>query len=265
MSAGLLASLLFSFSSIIMAQGITVLNPGKFLYAPNDSCYLSLTLPFNDSPVISIGDTTSILQLKYYSPNGYDYDLADHVDNGIIKMDSIKGGSHVIILHKKNKATLTVKELEKFVSDFNPANGNQLLKAATGDFIKINLHENNKTIFQAGNYYTENATSSTTLPLEIVPVENFYQPVSKSQKTGFRVLFRGEPVPNANITMVYKKDEESKPVVQSFTTGKNGKINAVITPSGTYLMSYSMIPKIPAGNPATWQAYATTLLWGYLK
>ena len=245
---------------------------GKYIYQPNDSaCFhneFSGPLTSQQSPL----SAKDMQQLMHYAPDGFDYDILqslkqDACMKGAFYVDSLKEGTHMVILHSKNfLKEFTPDSLRSYImKNVSPSTiKNAGASEITNSNSTIQYQLSFKSIVQVGKKYTENASLKTSLPLDIVPEQNVYaikegKPVSIT----LCIYFKGQPVKNALIRILHKNVNGDILSETIFTSNKKGRIKIPVDATGEWIANAVHMVKSSTGSSAALQTYLASVSWGY--
>ena len=253
-------------------QAVNGLLPGKYLYAPNDSALFRLSFLIPSTVENQKLDVNDLQQLRHYAPDGFDYDLQKHLQDaggmpGSFYVDSLQGGTHMVILHSKNIYKEFPRDsiheyIKKYVSAGDLKNFNESSDSTHKTTMQFQLSF--KCILQAGKIYSDNSELKTSLPLDIVPQKNVYAAKKgKPVKTTFTVYFKGKPVKKAKIHLMHRNNDGIILSGLPVTADNRGRIKIRVEQTGEWIISSVHLVKTTAGSKAEWQNYLAGVSWGF--
>ncbi len=218
------------------------------------------------------GNRDHIQQLFHYSPSGAYTDLSAVLS--LKKGDSVQlplreEGTHMVIFNSRN--SFTNAEAEKFQADLKEMGLNEAIKYREQhqeDKLpgKEYIQHSIKTIFQVGGKLTDDCLLPTSLPLDILPLENPYAvPLGSNReapvKVRFQVLFNKMPLYNVLVKVTYSTSQQTIKT-EEYRTNRRGLITAERRP-GSYMVSCAYMVRNDPDTSAQWQRYAGSLSFEY--
>ncbi|RYY57197.1 MAG: DUF4198 domain-containing protein [Chitinophagaceae bacterium] len=241
------------------------LAPGKFIYKKGDVLTLRFEVGEDFTGEGWTGNRDKVVSLLHHAPSGT-FSIAD-------KMPAVKGdsmrltleeeGTQMISFNSNNSfISLPAKEFEAYLREDQLADALEFRKRnRESDSTGREYYQRSvKTIFQVGGLFTPGICSKTSLPLDLVPLQNPYQ-LQEDDSLTVRVLFKGEPLKN-QYTVVWHRNREIFLKVP-YRTNDKGEIRFPVIPRSKWMVSTVKMERLEKGGPADWQSYWGSLTWGY--
>ncbi len=264
--------LLFLVSYTLLTAHEFWLAPDKYFYTIRDIALIRFRVGENFTGENWAGNKEKIKRLTHYLPNETQVDIAERLSTQ--KGDSIRlplqtEGTHMVVFNSTNSHIEL--EADKF-NDYLKEDG---LQAAI-DFRQKNnettkpgkeyYQRSVKTIIQVGDLKTDACTKPTSLPLDIIPLENPYAtpamaPADNLPAVKFRILFKGKPLANLLVKTWYR-EKNGTARMQEYRTNSRG-IVTVKRYSGPFMVSAVHMERLNGDEKADWQSYWASLNFEY--
>jgi uncharacterized GH25 family protein len=244
------------------------LKPSQFFVAEND------TLPavvLNGTFVESANsiERARIAELVVLSPSGrHRLDTTDWKAAGDTSRITFKTGSAGTYVYgvstRSSEIELDAKDFNQYLRD-DGLPDELARRRATGEIAldaKERYAKHVKAIVQVGDARSEHYGKLLGFPAEIVPLVNPYGR-SGNRRIGFKVLFKGRPVPNAFVLYGGTGDRGSRIAERSLRTGPDGTVEIGAAQRGVWYLKYIHMARL-AGNPngVTHESHWTTVTFG---
>lgn len=240
------------------------IQPDRFLYEPYQSISLRFWVGENFDGKNWTGNNQSVIGI-FVSQQRLSDSLTENL--GAESGDSLElsfqdEGTAMITLQTKNKHIFldAVKFREYLeedglqdVLDYRAAH--QETDSAAGELYQRAA----KTIVQVGDQLSNNCLQETGLPVDIIPLQNPYDPALKDSLR-FQVKYRGLPMANQLMKAWHRTNNQT----QTFDTRTNAKgvFSVPLERNGKWMVSTVHMIRITAEN-AQWQSYWASCTWGY--
>jgi uncharacterized GH25 family protein len=261
-------------SGIIIFSGIAFahefwLHPQKYFYTIRETANIRFSVGENFEGENWKGNKDEIAQLLYFTPSGNVLDIASRISGNSgdsLQLPLQEEGTHLVIFNSTNSfIKLEADKFNEYLKD-DGHNETALYRKEHGEGKKAGTEyyqRSVKTLLQVSGKLTNACTEITSLPLDIIPAENPYSipdPASnkKAIMVRYRVLFQGEPLPNALVKAWYHLPGKG-PGMDSVRTNKKGWVSLERHP-GPYMVSCVHMERAKKGGEADWQSY-----WGSLS
>ena len=261
----ILSLFILLFFSFLLSAHEFWLAPDKFLYEPGEPITIKFLVGENFEGEIWSGNRLKVNELYFYSK-----DFTDELSSEISEEN---GDSLQISLFDEGTAMLTFNSNNSFIN-LEAEKFNEYLKE---DSLQIAIdyrrehHEldiagkefyqrSAKTIIQIGELKDNTCSNKTTLPLDIIPLQNPYD-LKEIDSLTVKILFKKEPVIGALIKVWNRIDNQT--TVTNYTSDNNAEIRLPITQKGKWMVSTVKIIKLENDKQADWQSYWGSLTWGY--
>lgn len=117
-----------------------------------------------------------------------------------------------------------------------------------------------KTIFQIGKKYNNTYRQETSLPLDIIPLQNPYQLKNKDSLL-VKILFYKKPLAHQPVQLW--RQSENLSTREDFFTDENGLVHFPVEIKGTWLISTEKKMPLENNNAADCLSYQASFTWGY--
>ncbi|MES2005653.1 MAG: DUF4198 domain-containing protein [Bacteroidota bacterium] len=246
--------------------------PQKFFYTIRETAIIRFKVGEHFLGENWKGSRENIQQLLYYPPSGEVIDMSAGLSpsqGDSVRIPLKEEGTHMLVFNSTN---LSINlEPEKFNASLKEEGLDQAMA-----YRKLQKEENKtvtehyqrsvKTIFQVGGQLSDLVTRPTSLPLDIVPLENPYSIPdlykTSALKVSFRVFFKNHPLDNALVKIWYQ--EKGRGVtMDSLRTSKRGTITTERHPGPFMLSCVYMDHTLLPGRETEWQSYWASLSFEY--
>ncbi len=247
------------------------LHPQKYFYTIRETANIRFSVGENFEGENWKGNKDKIAQLAYFTPSGNVVDIAKRLSGNMgdsIQLPLQEEGTHMVIFNSTN--SFIKLDADKFnaylkedghdaTSRYRKDQGEEK-KAGTEHY-----QRSVKTILQVSDKLTNACTEATSLPLDIIPAENPYSmpdpSTNKKIMVRFRVLFQGDPLPNALVKAWYNIPGKG-PGMDSVRTNKKGWVSLERHP-GRYMVSCVHMEPAAKDGEADWQSFWGSLTFEY--
>lgn len=248
------------------------LQPEKYFYTIREIADIKFRVGENFTGDNWNGNREKIKQLTHYLPTGSTTDLTDKLSMN--KGDSIKlplqqAGTHMVIFNSTN--SFIDLEPEKFKAYLEEDGLDKALiyraqNNETGKNGREFYQRSVKTIIQIGNERTNACEEPTSLPLDIIPTENPYEPpgMQPSQElptVRFKVLFKGKAMANL-LVKTWFRNAKGGIQMETYRTNNRGFISAK-RHSGPFMVSTVYMERLTGDTGADWQSYWASVNFEY--
>jgi len=117
-----------------------------------------------------------------------------------------------------------------------------------------------KTLLQVGDLKDQTFGTTTTLPIDIVPLANPYQ-LKNKELFRVKIFYKGSPLPNALVKTWHKM--KNKTEKKDLKTNSRGEIVFPVNTHGTWMISTVKMERLLDNPVCDWQSYWGSLTWGY--
>ncbi len=266
----LLVTTILLLSLLAMAHEFWLL-PQKFFFTIREVALIRFRVGENFTGENWKGTRNKVHQLEHFTPSGKINDLSNGLSQNpgdSIRVPLQEEGTHMIIFNSTN--TFIELEPEKF-NDYLKEDGLD----ATAAYRKQKKEDTKKgtefyqrsvkTLLQVGGTLSNACTQPTSLPLDIIPVQNPYA-IPNPYQTGpafvmFRILFKNEPLPNA-LVKIWQQDKSKGVQMQTRRTNRRGMISIERIP-GPVMVSCVHMEPAQKDSGADWQSYWASLSFEY--
>ncbi|TAF63333.1 MAG: DUF4198 domain-containing protein [Cytophagales bacterium] len=232
----------------------------KFMMEPNTQITIQLKVGEGFVGEIWKG---KIKNITFYENNKKkNLTIQDTVLQQII-LDCKEVGTQLLVLESDfKKITLEAEQFNAYLEEdglnnvINHRKQNQeMTKSATELYQRCA-----KMLLQVGNVYTKQHAKKVGLPLEIILLQNPYDPNTKEVEA--QLWFDNKILPNAMIKVWWhtKDDEIASP--QNLQTNAEGKIKIPIRKEGVYMISAVNMIKNQDGQ-SDWRSYWASYVFGF--
>ena len=260
-------------TGIIIFSGIAFahefwLHPQKYFYTIRETDNIRFSVGENFEGENWKGNKDKIAQLAYFTPSGNVVDIASRLSGNMgdsLQLPLQEEGTHMVIFNSTNSfITLEADKFNEYLKD-DGHDATVLYRKKHGEEKKAGTEyyqRSVKTLLQVSGKLTNACTEPTSLPLDIIPAENPYSiPDPSSNKKlmlRFRVLFQGDPLPDALVKAWYHIPGKG-PGMDSTRTNKKGWVSLERHP-GRYMVSCVHMERAAKDGEADWQSF-----WGSLS
>ncbi|MET0636464.1 MAG: DUF4198 domain-containing protein [Chitinophagaceae bacterium] len=261
----ILLSVLFLTVVLALAAHEFWLDPGKYFYQKGETVNLRFMVGENFIGENWTGNKSKVHRLDLYSANG-SQSLTGRISASVgdsLRFPLENEGTQLICFNSTNSfISLPPKEFNEYLEEDHLADAiryrnNHGETDSTGrEFYQRSV----KTIIQVGNVFTNTFSLETSLPLDIIPLQNPYR-LDPDDSLSIRVLFRGKPLSN-QVMLVWHRNKEIFLKV-SYRTNQQGEIRFPVMSTSTWMVSTVRMERIKKGDRADWQSYWGSLTWGY--
>ena len=241
------------------------LQPDKFIYKKGDKASIRFLVGENFEGENWSGNRSRINSLFFYQ-NSLQKDISAALSEN-------KGDSLQLTLGQEGTSMVTFNSNNSFI-ELEPAKFNEYLEEdGLTDAIEYRQKHNEtdsagrefyqrsvKTIIQVGNKYDVTYKKTTSLPLDIIPLQNPYQ-LNNEAMLNIKILFQKKPLANTLLKVWYRDND--KTTEENLTTDKDGGAIIKAIPSGHWMISTVKMVRLDKNPKANWQSYWGSLTWGY--
>jgi len=253
------------FYSLLLSAQEFWLEPDNFLYEPGDPITIKFLVGENFEGEIWSGNRLKVKELYFYSKYVTD-ELSSEISEG--NSDSLQ-----ISLFDEGSAILTFNSNNSFINLESEKYNEYLRKDSLQTVIDYRREHNEldsagkefyqrnaKTIIQIGELKDNIYSKKTTLPLDIIPLQNPYD-LKENDLLTIKILFKKKPLKEALIKVWNRIDNQT--MVTNYTSDKNAEIHMPINHKGKWMVSTVKMIKLDNDKQADWQSYSGSLTWGY--
>ena len=257
-------SLLLFFSFLLSAHEFW-LEPERFIYEPGDAINIRFLVGENFEGENWKGNRSKVNQINFYSKDFTD-ELTSEIsdDNGDSLQVSLNDEGTVMLTFNSNNSFINL-EAEKF-NDYLKEDGIQTTidyrreHNQTDSSGKEYYQRSVKTILQIGEQKDNTCSKKTTLPLDIIPLQNPYD-LKENDSLTVKILFKKNPLKDALIKVWNRIDNHTSFV--DYTSNEKGEIRLPVSLKGKWMVSTVKMIKLDNDKEADWQSYWGSLTWGY--
>jgi uncharacterized GH25 family protein len=258
--------------AICCTAGLTAhefwLMPARFFYFIREKSNIRFQAGENFIGSNWSGNRDKIQQLNHYTPGGLTVDISDKLSmqpGDSLLLPLAEEGTHMIVFNSKNTfIDLAPDQFDAYLEEDGLSDALKY-RRDQGETTKNGreyYQRSVKTIVQVGNKRTDQCLLPTSLPLDIVPLENPYSspdwpPGRSLPEVGFQLLFLGEPLANT-LVKVWYRDESGTNRMEALTSNKKGRIKMARHP-GPVMISAVYMRRLKDDPQADWQSYWASL------
>ncbi|MBC7851790.1 MAG: DUF4198 domain-containing protein [Chitinophagaceae bacterium] len=262
-----LTSLLLCIISILPAHEFW-LHPNKFIYNPGDLINIKFLVGENYDGENWKGNHESINTLDLYLSDATD-DLSSYISESpgdSLRFAIYDEGTYQVAYNSKNKfISLDPAKFLEYLKedglqnaiDYRAANNEN---DSTGkEFYQRSV----KTIFQVGSKMDPIHKKETSLPLDIIPLQNPYSLIQKTDSvlSTFKVLFKGKPVSNQTMKVWHRLNGQT--ILRDLPTDSEGLVRFHTSATGRWMLSTVKMERLMNDTAADWQSYWGSCTWGF--
>jgi uncharacterized GH25 family protein len=264
--------LAFLLSGIVSVAHEFWLQPGRYFYVIRDIAAISFRVGENFTGENWNGNSAKISQLKHYTPNGELVDISGRLSDKAgdsIALPLQQEGTHMVIFNGTNShIELEPGAFEDYLKEDGLVNALQFRRehGETNKKGREYYQRSVKTIFQVGNTYQTTVQQPTTLPLDIIPLNNPYEPPGQSPRkiqVRYQILFKGKPLVN-QLVKVWHRDMDGKTVMEDLKSNKRGIVETD-RHTGPNMVSTVVMERLNNDPKADWQSYWGSLTFEYSR
>jgi uncharacterized GH25 family protein len=244
------------------------LHPDRFIYRPGEPVNIRLMVGENYEGANWSGTRSKVQDLKLYYANVTDDcagQLSDTARGDSLQMAFYEPGT--MMLTFRNHSSFIELDAQKF-NEYLQEDGLQeaiSYRAAHGETDSVGreyYQRSVKTLIQVGDKYTNTFKKQTSLPIDIIPLENPYA-LRDGEKMNVKVLFRQKPLANAMVRLWHRNNGQT--VARELRTNDKGELNVQVFTYGRWMLSTVKMERLTNDPKADWQSYWGSLTWGYLR
>lgn len=263
---------LISFSLLFCVSLITAhefwLEPERFMYAVGEKVNLRLKVGENFEGENWTGTNSSIQDLQLHLSDATD-DLSGYIDSTAgdsLQFSIYDEGTYMVSFRSTNKKiTLEPAKFLEYLKEDGLDNAIAYREAhqETDSMGREYYQRSVKTLIQVGEQTSSVFKKTTSLPLDIIPLDNPYD-IKKgggSREVRFKVLFQQQPLPNQLIKVWQRRLGET--IMTEVRTDTNGLISIPVFPAGKWMISTVKMERIEGNPEARWQSYWGSCTFGY--
>lgn len=244
------------------------LHPNKFIYQWGELINIRMLVGENYEGGNWTGNKSSIQSLQLHLTDAVD-DLSGYVSDSTgdsLQFAIYDEGTYLVTCNSHNK--FIELESQKFL-DYLREDGLQ-----NAIEYRANNNENDsagreyyqrsaKTIFQVGSKTSNLFQKETSLPLDIIPLQNPYnfKQNDSVQQITVKLLFRKKPLANQLVKIWHRENNETQKT--EFHSDEKGIIQFPLKPSGRWMVSTVKMERLEKDPKAQWQSYWGSCTWGY--
>lgn len=267
MKKALISILLFLSVSLITAHEFW-LEPEKFQYNWGERINLRLFVGENFEGSNWTGTKSSIQALQLHLSDATD-DLSGYIDSAAgdsLQFAIYDPGTYMISFHSNNKPiTLEPAKFLEYLKEDGLDNAIAYREAhqETDSMGREYYQRSVKTLIQVGEQTSNVYKKATTLPLDIIPLDNPYD-IKKGQgsrEVRFKVLFQQKPLANQLMKIWQRRLGET--IKTELRTDANGQLSIPVSPAGKWMVSTVKMERIEGNTEAQWQSYWGSCTFGY--
>ncbi|MCW3087100.1 MAG: hypothetical protein JWQ78_486 [Sediminibacterium sp.] len=248
------------------------LQPRKFYYSIREVANIRFLVGENFTGSNWTDNRDKVAQLVHYTPSGAINDLTARLSAN--KGDSLQlplqeEGTHMVIFNSTHSFIgLEAGKFNEYLLEdgLDPVTAYRKLHHEDTLNGREHYQRSVKTIFQVGGRLTEECINPTSLPLDIIPLENPYAipqfgGKDQSLQVKFRVLFNGAPRENLLVKIWYHTAQKQVKM-DTLRTNKKGIVTTTRHP-GACMVSCVYMERAAAATGADWQSYWSSLTFEY--
>jgi uncharacterized GH25 family protein len=266
--------LVFAIAIVALAHEFW-LQPQTFIYKVGDIANIKFNVGENFIGENWKGNRLKVQQLLHYTPNGEAIEIAERLSNTVgdsLQLPLTVMGTHMVTYQSKNSfIQLDASKFNAYLQEDGLADAIAYRKTNREDTMmgKEYYQRSVKTILQCGNQPSiNNCTQPTTLPLDIVPLSNPYQPQIINQtyivhQIGYTVYFKNKPLPKI-LVRYWCKQKDGKLITKQQRTNKKGRVSFEHE-QGETMISCVQMERYTADASANWQSYWASVTFNYQK
>lgn len=241
------------------------LHPSKFFYKPGDRVSIKFLVGENYDGENWKGNKTRIQQLALYSSKGKE-DLATGLtekEGDSLNIVAAAEGTNVIIFNSINSfIELEAPKFLEYLKEDALTNAiDYREKNKENDSVGREFYQRSvKTIIQVGNAHTDITATPTSLPLDIVAVQNPYSLKDKDSIT-LKIFFKQQPLANQVIKIWHRVKNET--IKAEILSDEKAEIRIPHQRNGRWMISTVRMERLAATEKAQWQSYWGSVTWGF--
>lgn len=247
------------------------LQPNKYFYYIREIATISFRVGEHFTGENWNGNASRIQQLVHYTPDGKQVGIENRLSatpGDSLRLPLHQEGTHMVIFQSTN--SFLEQEPGAF-QDYLMEDGLAWVDHYRQTHQETNLNgkewyqRNVKTLIQVGNSFQGSSTVATNLPLDIIPLENPYQPPGRAPqqipKVRFKVLFKGK-VLNNQMVRIWYKDSAGNTQMKIERSNKRGIVETE-RHTGPNMVSTVYMERLQNDSKAQWQSYWGSLTFEY--
>lgn len=248
------------------------LQPNKFFYSIREIAKIRFVVGENFNGENWAGNHEKIQQLLHFTPKDEIFDISKGIS--LNKGDSLllplkEEGTHMVVFNSSNSfINLEADKFNHYLLEDGLDEVYAYRKAhnETSKNGKEFYQRSVKTILQVGDEVSNACKLSTSLPLDIIPIENPYvTPIlgasEKPLKVQFKIQFNNKPLIHALVKVWYRVPGIGLRM-DTVRTNKKGWIVTERHP-GPFLVSCVHMERMQDNTEADWQSYWASLSFEY--
>ncbi len=263
-----LVIILFFSSSLLLLAHEFWLQPDKFIFKTGELIKVKFLVGENFAGENWSGNNQSVNSLQLYFPNASD-DLADRIGEATgdsLQFAIYEEGTFLLTYNSTNKfIELEPKKFHEYLTEdgLNNAMDYRATYNEKDSSGREYYQRSVKTIFQVGDKKTNLFKKQTSLPLDIIPLQNPYdlkEDTAASTLTA-KILFQKKPLVNQLIIVWHRLN--GKTIKKEYRSNEMGQISFPVIPTGRWMISTVKMERIANDPKVQWQSYWGSCTWGY--
>ncbi len=257
----------FFSSSILLFSHEFWLHPTKFIYQPGELITIKLLVGENYEGENWSGTSKSIENLQLHFPGTTD-ELSQKIGEtpgDSLQFSIYEEGTCLLSYHSTNKfIELEAEKFNEYLKEDGLQNATdyRLAHHETDSVGREYYQRSVKTIFQVGTKKTSLYKKQTSLPLDIIPLQNPYELTKGSSSTlTVKVLFQKKILTNQLVVVWHRLN--GKTIKEEYKTNESGQLSFTVSSDGRWMVSTVKMERITNDSKVQWQSYWGSCTWGY--
>ncbi|MEZ0606879.1 DUF4198 domain-containing protein [Fibrella sp. WM1] len=244
------------------------LQPARFFVAPGTVIRIQTMAGEQFTGETSEGHKRRLVYYRHHSPSGTT-DLSttltgDHYGQTSVKL--AQPGTHVLVF--ANTPKFIRMEPNQFLDYLNEDGLDNVIAAReeAGDTLKPGYELYSrcaKTLVQVGDLPSPSLPVSSSLALDIVPLQNPYS-LRAGQRLRLQIQFNNKPQPDA-LVRYFTKSETGHVEMEVVRSDRRGQVQFKLKPGQNMISTVRMIPALASRDvpeTADWRSYWSSLTFG---
>lgn len=245
------------------------LHPDKFIYETGDLINIKFMVGENYEGHNWSGNSKSIESLQLHLEGNVSDDMQEHIGDSTgdsLQLAIYDEGTYMVTYNSKNKfIQLDPQKFLEYLKEDGLQNAIDYRAAhnETDSIGRENYQRSVKTIFQVGAQKTNLYKKETSLPIDIIPLQNPYEikPGTRQMNFAVKVLFRKNPLVNQQVFVWHRINNDTDKL--TLTTDERGIISFPVNRDGRWMVSTVKMERVDGDTTVQWQSYWGSCTWGF--